>query len=85
MIVSEQIRAARGLLGWSQAFLAKQAGVGLMTIKRMEANPGRVTGTVNSVLKVQNTLERAGIRIIVADKDGGPGVRLYKPQHNHTR
>jgi predicted transcriptional regulator len=76
MITSEQIRAARGLLGWSQAHLALQAGVGLMTIKRMEAHPGRVAGTVDSVLKVQGALEKAGIRLINADKNGGPGVRL---------
>lgn len=76
MITSEQIRAARGLLGWTQAYLARQAGVGLMTVKRMEANPGRVAGTVDSVLKVQAALESAGIRLIGADRDGGPGVRL---------
>jgi transcriptional regulator with XRE-family HTH domain len=80
MITSEQIRAARGLLGWSQAYLARQAGVGLMTIKRMEHNPGRVAGTVDTVLKIQGALETAGIRFINTDKDGGPGVRLSKPK-----
>ena len=78
MIISEQIRAARGLLGWSQAHLARQAGVGLMTIKRMEANPGRVTGTVDSVLKIQTAFESAGVLFILADKNGGQGVRLSK-------
>jgi len=80
MIISEQIRAARGLLGWSQAHLARQAGVGLMTIKRMEANPGRVSGTVDSVLKIQKALESAGVLFILADKKGGQGVRLSKPR-----
>ena len=36
MISIEQIRAARGLLGWSQTHLAEAAGRSLPTIKRLE-------------------------------------------------
>src|SRR4051812_47043404 len=40
MISVEQIRAARGLLGWSQTRLAKAAERSLPTIKRLERNDG---------------------------------------------
>jgi ribosome-binding protein aMBF1 (putative translation factor) len=36
MISIEQIRAARGLLGWSQTELAEAANRSLVTIKRLE-------------------------------------------------
>ncbi|MBX9651126.1 MAG: helix-turn-helix domain-containing protein [Xanthobacteraceae bacterium] len=32
----QQIRAARALLGWTQQKLAEEAGVGVMTVKRLE-------------------------------------------------
>ena len=37
MITVEQLRAARGLLGWSQSELAARAGLSLPTVKRLEA------------------------------------------------
>ena len=36
MILIEQLRAARSLLGWSQTELAKRAGLSLPTVKRVE-------------------------------------------------
>ena len=40
MRYSSQIRAARSLLGWSQDKLARDAGVGLTTLQRIEQNEG---------------------------------------------
>ena len=40
MIASEQIRAARALLRMTAADLAIRSGVGLATIKRLEAGDG---------------------------------------------
>ena len=59
---SAQIRAARGLLGWSQGKLARAAGVGLATLQRIEQSEGVVKGNFATVLKIQNALEQAGIR-----------------------
>jgi transcriptional regulator with XRE-family HTH domain len=73
----EQIRAARSLLGWSQAELAKKAAVAHMTVRRFEAKDGPVSGTVDSLVRVQTTLERAGI-VFIGGTDDGPGVRLWK-------
>ena len=36
----EQLRAARGLLGWSQAELAERAGLSAPTVKRLEGGFG---------------------------------------------
>ncbi len=70
-----QVRAARGLLGWSQSQLAETSGVGLSTIRRMEGSDGPLRGTAGNVWKVQQALEDAGVIFIDAD-DEGPGVRL---------
>ena len=80
VLFGEQIRAARGLLGWSQADLAKKAGVGHMTVKRFEANKGPVSGTIASLTRMQAALEEAGIHFIAPDEWGSFGVRLSPPR-----
>ncbi len=58
---SAQIRAARGLLGWSQVSLLAPPGVGLATIQRIEQSEGVAKGNFAKVLKIQNAVEQAGI------------------------
>ncbi len=70
-----QLRAARGLLGWSQNELAEAARVGLSTIRRMEASNGPLRGTAENVWKVQKVLEDAGV-VFIDEDELGPGVRL---------
>ena len=79
MIISEQLRAARGLVGWSQSALAKASGLALSTIKRMEGERGPLRSSAGNVLKVQQALEDAGVIFIDADEEG-PGVRLRRDQ-----
>jgi transcriptional regulator with XRE-family HTH domain len=74
---SEQIRAARALLDWSQADLAEASGVSTTTIKRMEAGSGPPGGTYENVSKLQRALEAAGIEFL---NHGEPGVRLRKSE-----
>ena len=79
MITAAQIRAARALLGMDQRSLAEAAGLSLPTIQRMEASDGQVRGNIDSVVKVVEALERAGVDLIGeggASSDGGRGVRL---------
>ena len=78
MFFVEQIKAARMLLHWDQATLAKNAGVGLATVKRLEATPGVIGGTMASAVRIRAALEKAGVQFIVADEQGGMGVRLRK-------
>lgn len=77
MILSEQIKAARSLLGWDQKELATRADVGVTTVKRLEARPGILGGTMETALRLKNALESAGIEFI-GDPREGPGVRLWR-------
>ena len=52
MITSQQMRAARALLGIDQKRLAELANVSLPTIQRMEASDGQVRGVVETLVKV---------------------------------
>ncbi len=78
MRTSEQLRAARALLGWNQDQLADRSGVGIATIRRMEGQTGQLRGISETVWRLQNALERAGIIFIAEDEVAGPGVRLAR-------
>lgn len=76
MITTEQLRAARGLLGWSQSELAERAGLSLPTVKRIEGAFGpNVSDAART--KLQRAIEAAGVEFI-DENGGGPGVRLRK-------
>jgi transcriptional regulator with XRE-family HTH domain len=77
LITVAQLRAARGLLGWTQGKLADVTGLALSTIKRMEGSEVLLRGTAENVWKVQQALEVAGV-IFIGEDDQGPGVRLSK-------
>jgi predicted transcriptional regulator len=82
MITAGQMRAARALLGIDQRKLAEMAGVSLPTIQRMEASEGTVRGTIDSLTKVVEALNQAGIELIgdeARSETGGRGVRLRRP------
>jgi transcriptional regulator with XRE-family HTH domain len=75
MKYSPQIRAARALLGWSQDKLARRAGIGLATLRRIEQNEGVLKGNFSTILKIEKALEQAGIHF-TEDDSGEIGVRL---------
>ena len=82
MITSFQMRAGRALLGIDQKTLAELAGVSLPTIQRMEASTGTGRGVVETLIKVVDAFNRAGIELIgehARSDDGGRGVRLKQP------
>ena len=77
MLTAEQCRAARGLLDWSQKELSERAGVGIVTVRQLEAHthePRRATLDV-----IRRAFESAGVEFI-DENGGGPGVRLRKRQ-----
>ena len=74
MLTPAQLRAARGLLGWTQKDLAEASGVYLVTIKNFET--GRSDPKRTTLLAWEQALRRAGVVFIEADDDLGPGVRL---------
>jgi predicted transcriptional regulator len=79
MMTSAQMRAARALLGIDQKTLAELAGVSVPTIQRMEASAGNVRGFVDSLTKVVEAFDRAGVELIgenAPSLGAGRGVRL---------
>jgi transcriptional regulator with XRE-family HTH domain len=71
------LRAARGLLGWSQAGLAGAAGVGTAVVYRVEAGcPGPGDRTVAALAAA---LEGAGVQFIGDGNVRGHGLR-YTPR-----
>lgn len=82
MMTSGQLKAARALLGMDQAKLAELSGVSLATIQRMEASDGTVRGVVDTLVKVVDALNAAGIDLVGEGQrsdGGGRGVRLRSP------
>jgi ribosome-binding protein aMBF1 (putative translation factor) len=83
-LTSAQIRAARGLLRWSAEDLAREAALGVATIKRAEGAENETSMTVANDLAVRRALEGAGVEFI-DENGGGPGLRLRKRQATKTR
>ncbi len=68
-----QLRAARGLIGWSQTDLAGAAKVGRATIADFET--GKRDPYPRTIEQLQRALEAAGVEFI-PENGGGAGVRL---------
>jgi transcriptional regulator with XRE-family HTH domain len=79
MITAAQLRAARALTGIDQRQLAEKCGLSVPTIQRMEASEGVIRCNVDSLMKLIEALDAAGIELIAKDATssaGGRGVRL---------
>lgn len=79
MITAAQMRAGRALLGIDQQTLANLADVSLPTIQRMESSQGNVRGVVDTLMKVIQAFDRAGIELIAENTPShgkGRGVRF---------
>lgn len=75
MITGAQIRAARALLGWSQAALAKMLEMRPATLNGIEA--GGHTSTKN-IIAIERAFAEAGVLFLEpgVNRDGGAGVRM---------
>jgi transcriptional regulator with XRE-family HTH domain len=75
VIVREQIRAARGLLGWTQRDLAAAAAQPVGAIKAVES--GRDV-RVSALAAIEKALTEAGVMFQEPGdvRDGGRGVRF---------
>jgi transcriptional regulator with XRE-family HTH domain len=74
-VSTEQVKAGRALLRWSQQDLASASGVSLPTIKRLEAEIGDLGGRASTGEAIKRAFEEAGVTFI-AENGGGAGVRL---------
>jgi transcriptional regulator with XRE-family HTH domain len=74
VLTPEQLRAARVLIRWTRKRLSEEAGVPLKTTEAFEQ--GRTSPMMRTEHKWRRALERAGVVLLDADDDWGPGVRL---------
>ena len=74
LVDARQIKAARSFLRWRQDQLARETGLALSTIRRLERSEGRIEANFDTVEKIRQALENAGIEFI-----GAPnlGVRFW--------
>jgi transcriptional regulator with XRE-family HTH domain len=73
MIISAQIRAARGLLKWTQTTLAHQASLSVVTLNMIENDS--VDPRASTLRAIEQALEKAGVEFI-GTEDEGVGVRF---------
>ncbi len=73
-LTSEQVRAARGLLGWSGQDLARASKVSISTIRRIEEQTGPLQIRHKLHFDIRQAFEKAGIEFTFGP-DVHPGVR----------
>jgi transcriptional regulator with XRE-family HTH domain len=77
LVIGNQLRAARALVGVEQIEVAEAAGVHPNTVRAMEARGLKeITGSVTVLRKVQAAMERYGVEFTNGDF---PGVKLASP------
>ncbi|MBV8538890.1 MAG: hypothetical protein JO128_25050 [Alphaproteobacteria bacterium] len=78
LISAAQFRAARALLAWTQSELARRAGSIRMTVVRFER--GHMV-RASTRRQFRDAFERAGLRFMPLDVEGGEGVIRPDPAH----
>lgn len=76
---SAQLRAARAMLRWTAADLAKASKVGVATVRRVEVVEGEIPVTAANEAALRRALESAGIEFL-EENTAGEGVRFSKPR-----
>ena len=77
MILPNQIKAARALIGWKQSDLSKHSGISTVAIKNIES--GHCNARNSSIEKIKSAFFNSGIEFIDPENEnvnGGPGVRF---------
>ena len=83
-VIPAQVRAARGLLNWTQAKLAEVAGIALTSVRDIENE--RRAAEAGTLASLKRALENAGIQFVPGSPgEGGPGVRLGAERPNVVR
>lgn len=81
MLTSAQIRGARGFLSISQVELAKETGISLNTVYRLESDEDSVSkASMATLKKIKSFFENKGIVFLLPPKDGdgfGEGIRFF--------
>jgi transcriptional regulator with XRE-family HTH domain len=79
LITTEQIKAARAILRVTVVELSEKSGIGVATIKRLEAGRGVPAVHTRTLEDIQKALNAMGVEFIGTPEDQ-PGVRLITPK-----
>jgi predicted transcriptional regulator len=79
IVITQQIKAARALVGWAQQDLAVKAGIAISTIRRIEGLNGPICANFGTIAKIRRVFEEAGVNFA---GDPCPGVNLVRSQEN---
>ena len=82
-LTTQQLKAARALLNWTQEDLAEASKVSLPTVQRLESKPGPIRGTTATMAQFVDALEKNGIELI-GPKAGRVGVVLVDDKNNEA-
>lgn len=82
-ITSDQCRAGRGLLNWSQSDLAINCRVAVATVAEFESNTRRPMK--NNLLAMQDSMYAAGAEFIAENETDGAGVRFRERKLQYNR
>jgi ribosome-binding protein aMBF1 (putative translation factor) len=74
MITPRQCRAARALLGWTQAGLAEEADIGVDIVRRFERSESDTRSS--GIIAIEKALRRGGVKLLAAEGSEGEGVRI---------
>jgi ribosome-binding protein aMBF1 (putative translation factor) len=74
MITPRQCRAARALLGWTQAGLAEEANIGIDIVRRFERSESDTRSS--GLIAIEKALRRGGVKLLNAEGNEGEGVRI---------
>jgi transcriptional regulator with XRE-family HTH domain len=74
MITPRQCKAARALLGWTQAELAEKAELTLDTVSRFEQSKSDTRG--QAMIKMEAAVRQAGIKLLSPEDGEGEGLRF---------
>src|SRR5579871_1511313 len=83
VVIPAQVRAARAMLGWSQEQLAKEADVGLSTVRDFESE--KRAADTGAVTALRRALWNGGAVFTPGGPGEGPGVRLVADRPNLIR
>jgi DNA-binding XRE family transcriptional regulator len=69
LITAAQIRAARGLLNWSQSHLAQEAGIARRTVNAAETETAETKA--ETIDKITRVFRSNGIRFVSSEAEEG--------------
>lgn len=68
-----QVRAARGLLGWSRQELAEKSRLSTKSLQRLE--DGLASPRASTLERLGRVMSEAGVQFLAETVEGGEGVR----------